>query len=688
MNADIQRALHHLKATIARPARFSRPQPTLCRVSPIALSRIAPPSRCLSSPATPVQQAPVIPELSDHSSISFPARQRNLPVCCPGCGALTQDELKNEAGYYSRSRKTVHNYQTQASEDAIYTTALNNLSADTLSELSIDNASSAAVNLPSLKSTVSVPYCDRCHNLMHHNVGVPIIHPSLAAIEATITESPHSTNHIWHVVDAADFPMSLVLDMDKRLSLAYLRTRNRRAKDRKYVSGKQADMSFIVTRSDLLAPQKEQVDNMMPRLREILRDALGVYGKQMRLGNVHVVSAERGWWTKSIKQKLLDGMGANWLVGKVNVGKSKLFETIFPKGTNKRAGAEKNCKEVPISGANCPMAALSKLAEESNNESVEHTSLDRPPEAFQVGETELEPELSDSFSLLPPAQPLTQYPVMPVISGLPGTTASPIRIPYRNGKSELVDLPGLHRGSLEDFVQPDKRLALTMTDRVTPERLVIKPGHSLLLGGLIRITPLHDDIVIMAHAFTPLTAHLTSNLKAEAIHTGQIESGIETIVRRDARNKMASAGTFKLTDDVTKVYAGPLTRRDAAGLKPERLPFIVYGTDILIEGVGWVELQAQVRKPKSPIFEQELLSPEKRALNLEFGVFKAEEDTGRTRFPEVEIFSPEGKHIGQRACLCAFSSGAPRNQKVASRPRRSMVSVKNQRKPKDRSHAD
>lgn len=91
-------------------------------------------------------------------------------------------------------------------------------------------------------------------------------------------------------------------------------------------------MSFIITRSDLLAPKKEQVDSLMPYFIQVLRDALGSVGENVRLGNVRCVSAKRGWWTKELKADIWDRGGGGWMVGKVNVGKSHLFEVVFPKG--------------------------------------------------------------------------------------------------------------------------------------------------------------------------------------------------------------------------------------------------------------------------------------------------------------------------------------------------------------------
>src|ERR1700761_3706649 len=107
-------------------------------------------------------------------------------------------------------------------------------------------------------SQIPVPICDRCHNLLHHHSGVPINHPSMRSIEATIAESPYKHNHIYHVLDAADFPMTLIPNLNRHLDFAKLRTRNRRSKSQHWTQGRTGDMSFIITRSDLLAPKKEQ----------------------------------------------------------------------------------------------------------------------------------------------------------------------------------------------------------------------------------------------------------------------------------------------------------------------------------------------------------------------------------------------------------------------------------------------
>ena len=55
-------------------------------------------------------------------------------------------------------------------------------------------------------------------------------------------------------------------------------------------------------------------------------------GKMVRLGNVRCVSSRRGWWTRQVKDEISSRGGGGWMVGKVNVGKSSLFGSVFPKG--------------------------------------------------------------------------------------------------------------------------------------------------------------------------------------------------------------------------------------------------------------------------------------------------------------------------------------------------------------------
>ncbi|KAF2866077.1 hypothetical protein BDV95DRAFT_584841 [Massariosphaeria phaeospora] len=660
-----------------------------------------------------------------------------LPRSCPGCGAPTQVFDKKEAGYYNIDRRGVKGYLEfdpakggdVTVESDVYTRALKQADPKLLEALGLDRDVLDAPQHPT-KAAPQIPTCDRCHNLVNHNIATPISHPTIAAIQETIAESPHRRNHIYHVVDAADFPLSLVPYLQSSLRIPKLRTQNRRAKHKGWVANDRiAEVSFIVTRSDLLAPEKEQVDRLMPYFQNVLRDALGRTNQNARLGNIRLVSAKRGWWTKQVKDEIWDRGGAGWMVGKVNVGKSNLFEMVFPKG---RGADFENIRQIRSAAEREAMlentksvAELVQVQKQLAEEDVEAERQNSRPRSHihEPPPEEPEEEDFDPDSLLPPVQVYTPYPVFPIASSLPGTTASPIRIPFGRNRGELVDLPGLARTSpgLETFVEPAHHDDLVMEHRITAERHILKPGQSLLLGGgLIRLTPVTPDLVFLVHPFVPLPPHTTATDKATALQTQTSDRHVPSILAPHAGAAMKSAGRFQLQWDATKKLAGPLTDPTAGKMKPENLPFQIWSADILVEGVGWLEVSAQVRRPqgwrapgmvkkdpnharhaKREVRAREDLararkfdalgdagSGEQDAFDREVaGRRNAEDGAAWGEFPEIEVFSPLGKFVGVRRPMCASVVSGPRvvsSRERAARPRRSMVSVKRQRKPKER----
>lgn len=459
--------------------------------------------------------------------------------------------------------------------------------------------------------------------------------------------------------------MSLIPRLHQLLHLTPQRSLNRRSKTGKFHHRRKNELSFIITRSDLLAPLKTQVDSLMPYLVSVLRDALGSMGRGVRLGNVRCVSAKSGWWTKELKEDIWNRGGGGWMVGKVNVGKSQLFESVFPKGRRGLIKVDRPLSPTASDG-HLPWATNSELPGTTKALGISEYS---PQAAKELPET----EVYDTYSLLPPLQPETDYPTMPLVSPLPGTTASPIRVPFGDGIGELVDLPGLSRGDLELYVQELHRPSLVMRSRIRPEQQVIKPGQSLLLGGFIRITPVTPGTVILAYAFTPMSSHLTSTEKAVGIQKQQRESGAQNIAVAGVGEKIESAGKFSLKWDVTKQRSGPITAPDAARIKVNKLPYRVFSTDILIEGCGWVELVAQVRTK----------ALESTSCPLEASGSDSIGDTfAEPQWTHVEVFSPEGRFIAARRPLGAWAlsgqmkSAAP----MKGRPRRSMKGMKKKMK--------
>ncbi|KAF0640715.1 hypothetical protein NXS19_010125 [Fusarium pseudograminearum] len=626
--------------------------------------------------------------------------KRKLPLNCTGCGAFTQTNDPQSLGYFDPESKRVKKWlnprsferqQAPTQEDKVIGDVLKNLDKSQIEALGVDPSLLIAgaereghtpPSPPKAPPQEKQPVCDRCHDLQHYSTKsdtakLPMYHPTVESLRETIEESPHKYNHIYHIIDAADFPMSLIPRLNVLLGDIPIRTRNRRSRASKFQHDRKTELSFIITRGDLLGPKKEMVDTMMPYLREVLRDALGRLGSRVRLGNVRCVSAKRSWWCKEVRQDIWERGGAGWMVGKVNVGKSQLFEAVYPKG---RMGPVTDNGRI----STYPREVLN--AESIAAEPIQDKDVD-------VGD------------LLPPPQPPRNYPDMPLVSSLPGTTASPIRIPFGNGKGELIDLPGLARSDLELFVKEEDRQSTIMKSRIIPEQISMTPGKSLILGGgLIRITPKDPNLVILAYNFTPLEDHLTQTDKAIAFQDQTRESaGVPSIMLPGIGDKMKHAGTFKLSHDVTKKRAGPLTRKNAIGLNVDRLPFRVLSTDILIEGVGYVELVAQVRARDVAL---KVFDQQQQRIRADENVWKKPVDTSdpfaamkfqrrdtapvvQTRrkepeppldpgWPAVDVFSPEGRFIGSRQPIHGWLNNKPRvlKEHKKSRPRRSMKGAK------------
>ncbi|KAK1754589.1 hypothetical protein QBC47DRAFT_384381 [Echria macrotheca] len=556
---------------------------------------------------------------------------KTLPLLCSGCGALSQTTVPGRPGYFDLQRKSVRSYLgTLEVRDGTRVERTTDVVKKALRDVNLEEMEALGVNLktllperaPAVDSSKDTPLCDRCHHLLHQNSGAPIFHPSIESLRDTIFESPYKYNYVYHVLDAADFPMSLVPRIDQILETAPLRSHNRRTRSEKYYANKSTKLDFVITRSDLLAPTKEQVDRLMPYLRETLRDALGRTARDVRLGNVHCVSSQRGWWTKELRDEIFERGGAGWLVGKANVGKSRLFKEVFPKGRG--AGLEPSKHDITV--------------DLELSEKLEKCGVLEPP---NVEDAEL--------SLLPPVPPETMYPAMPLVSSLPGTTASPIRLSFGGGKGELIDLPGLPRSDLESYVQEKERGSLIMKKRISPEQIVLTPGKSLLLGGFIRITPRTPDLDVLLYNFTPLKEHATSTEKAIGIQERVDPVNVENISTPEASENIKLAASVELRYDVTKQRAGPLTRKNSVDLKVEQLPFRVLSADILIEGCGWVEVVAQVRARNLPLSEgkgggeehPEILS----SLDL-----SAPDPQPQSEFtwPVIDVFTPEGRFVSSR----------------------------------------
>jgi len=195
----------------------------------------------------------------------------------------------------------------------------------------------------------------------------------------------------------------------------------------------------------------------------------------------------------------------------------------------------------------------------------------------------------------------------------------------------------------------------------------------LLLGGLILITPQTHSMIVLANPFTTLPVHISATSKCiRFMNLPNPENGVQCrdILYQDStaigirtpdptsgprsdeeivsegenfertEDWMAdrvivnpieglptvykSAGIFTLADDVTTKRNPMLENRSPEAIAA--LPYKVLATDILLDGLGWVELTTQVRNRQDSSF----------------------------RTVDVEVFTPEGKGVGQRKTMSAY----------------------------------
>ncbi|RAH46092.1 uncharacterized protein BO95DRAFT_514193 [Aspergillus brunneoviolaceus CBS 621.78] len=642
----------------------AKPLPLYLLTRPEVLARRKPTSQYLSKELRNYSTTDSPPDIS--SSI-YPD---SLPVCCPGCGAYTQTVEPAEPGYYSKTRKHVRKLGQEAQQLVAAPDAEGEKAAERIQQYIAKEAAdwgessarpkrylekdAAAAGEYLAKTQAPIQICDRCHDLLHHNRAVPAISPSIDSIRAYLDESPHKHNHVYHLVDAADFPMSLIPNIYKALNIMEPRSRNRRSATHQYSGSKRLPtLHIVITRSDLLAPTWDLVNSKMEYIRKMLRIQLNLSSEEFRLGQVHMISAQRGWWTKQVKEEIQNHVGGVWVVGKANVGKSSFIEACFPKDSRN----------------------LEKIAD-----LVEQRDI----ESKRQGQQQLEehPSFLDSDSLLPPAPREDMFPVLPVVSTLAGTTVSPIRIPFGRGRGEMIDLPGLERGDLTNYVRPEHQRNLMMTKRVKPERLTVKPGQSLLLcGGLIRITAVRPDDIILAACFVPFETHVTRTDKAIEMQRGDRPYPGDPILRNDTVGTFASAGRIDLQWDVTHSHLPTSIAKAVAdhGKPIPELPYRVMAADVLIEGCGWVELTVQTRARSHALTVDEY----DEDMDDDYLLGASKDVAAFSRTPQVEVFTPHGRHIGSRAPLECYKYIAEKEAAVKRQARgRGRQSISHQKRVK------
>src|SRR5690606_400986 len=162
------------------------------------------------------------------------------------------------------------------------------------------------------------PYCWRCLSMLHHHTAKPLpeeYQADLESIAQLMTDAKHKNNHIYHLIDAADFPMSVI---------PRLRTGIGRHLP-KYMANR-LEVTAVITRADLLLPKREMVTDLYGDIQQALRPLMhekdDILDPRTRM---RVISVRNGWDVGRIKEQIANASnsGGIWIVGKANVGKSR-----------------------------------------------------------------------------------------------------------------------------------------------------------------------------------------------------------------------------------------------------------------------------------------------------------------------------------------------------------------------------
>ncbi|KAK6504884.1 hypothetical protein TWF481_006819 [Arthrobotrys musiformis] len=632
-------------------------------------------------PSSPIPTTPILDTLPLPGAETKQSYPYSMPESCPGCGAKSHSDDFRQPGFYGPESnmptpkfpwdpKSPFHASPKQNLENIYKAALSQMS-DEVKEIlreanmkpPVDEEDEPNIykkirrhhpnnvekdedvlddfipyeNLPSPKSTESESWfeallpedpqhkeleirrrarhtilCSRCRTLLHYqNTTVQGPDATFAQAAEVIAKSPFKRVHVYHVIDAADFPMSVLPNTRKAL-LAGLN-------DLKDGKKKDLSLSFVITRADLLMPTEQKVTSLMTYIRRVLSNYLGDADKEKTLKDLKLVSAKNNWTTERLKDEIRGRKGAVVFIGKTNVGKSRLYEAVFPKRGKKDLEAKKG---------------------------------------FGRGDLEeMADMLEDDFGPYIQNGRRVKYPEMPLASKVPGTTVGPISIDFAAGRGQLIDLPGFSRGGLMKYLKQDYVKQTVMVDRVNPERYIVPPEKEFLLGGLVRVRPLQPakgrPVTLEIAVFSNVPGHVTRGDKVEGFLNPESESeGAKRDfiwAKKAALESFKSAGIFKLADDVTKRKSGPLVE----GMGEDNfknVSFRIYATDIVVEGFGWLEISAQVGKDDP--------------------------------HPEIEVLSPNGESILQRETMKAYQENLKPGSKAApgSRPKKSMRGAKKAQK--------
>jgi len=216
---------------------------------------------------------------------------------------------------------------------------------------------------------------------------------------------------------------------------------------------------------------ERQISSLMTYIKKRIKDALPEDERVESVADrIHVISTRNGWGVGKVKDEIRSRTGGVWIIGGINVGKSRFVKEMWPEGGESRPVTREEAEEygiLPEGGEGTEGRAEGNT--EGKEGGVENKKGNMAYEYF-----------------------LNTLHIAPTVSDVPGTTAAPIKIAYRTsgrerGWGEMIDLPGFERwvgygeNGLLKYVRPELQMAIAMDKRVKGQQYTIKSGKHPLL---------------------------------------------------------------------------------------------------------------------------------------------------------------------------------------------------------------
>ncbi|KAI9018946.1 P-loop containing nucleoside triphosphate hydrolase protein [Hyaloraphidium curvatum] len=534
------------------------------RSTPTLISVLALLPRIAQAPRLPAAASPALAshvQLSQRRAAGQATKSRSRPSC-PGCGARFQHTDPEGAGYQppvrSQTRPSIHARIASRLKDQGPLNAateipdgVEHINPGQLRKLlkARKEAKKLGQRVPDTDTPIADVeaaaaerrICRRCHALLHHSEEPTRRFPDPTRSFAELLLTP--TGIVVNVLDATDLPGSLVPELRKMV-------------------GNDKRVILAVNKIDAMpagwdpSTLEDYVDNAA-RKAGVQVDDVVLVSASTKEGIPELAAA--------VKEQMasLRARGEDpsiWFVGRTNVGKSRLLNTLVDVAVRRFGGG--------------PFEALSTIAPlPGTTVDLVRTPLERYGTLFNVDED--------------PAA---------------GAATSAAETPRGKAKSSpaLVDTPGLpHPTNLLNLLTLSECRSVAPKRALSPRGYIVQEGKTLFIGGVARLDCVEGEIEADVYASRNVTTHRTDSERAAELyerHLGgllvpPVPAG-EVPSERDDEAGAESAIDRKLPEDDPRLAAFP-PLKPALTLDVPAGPKSAAGTDVVLSGLGWVTLRSR-----------------------------------------------------------------------------------------------